>query len=41
MSVTYSEFVSVVLVIQHEMRMRCVTLSSVGSLTLPYFHIIP
>ena len=37
---TYSEFVSVALIIQHAMRMRRVTLSSVGSLTVPYFHII-
>jgi len=37
MSITYSECVIVALRIQHAMRMRCVILISVASLTLPYF----
>ena len=36
-SITYSECVSVALVIQHEMRMRRIILSSVACLPLPYF----
>jgi hypothetical protein len=36
-SITYCECVSVVLVIQHAMRMRRIILSSVGCLTVPYF----
>jgi hypothetical protein len=36
-SITYSECVSVALVIQHAKRMRRIILSSVGCLTLPYF----
>ena len=36
-SITYSECVSVTLVIQHAMRMRRVILSSVACLTVPYF----
>jgi len=38
--VTYSEYVYVPLIIQYAMRMRRVKSSSVGSLTVPYFHII-
>ena len=34
---TYSECVSVALVIQHVVRVRHVTLSSVASLAVPYF----
>ena len=40
MSVIYSEFESVAFIIQHAMRMGRVTLSSLGSLTVLYFHII-
>ena len=36
-SITYSECVSVVLVIQHAKRMRRIILSSVACLALPYF----
>jgi hypothetical protein len=36
-SITYSECVSVALVIQHAMRMRRIILSSVSGLALPYF----
>jgi hypothetical protein len=36
-SITYSECVSVTLVIQHAKRMRRIILSSVTCLTLPYF----
>ena len=36
-SIIYSEYVSVALVIQHETRMRCVILSSVTCLVLPGF----
>jgi hypothetical protein len=36
-SVTYTECVSVALVIQHETRMRCIILSSVACLAVPYF----
>jgi hypothetical protein len=39
--VTYSECVSVVLVTQHPMRMRCIILPSVTCLTLPYFPTLP
>jgi hypothetical protein len=35
--ITYSECVSVALVIHHSQRMRRIILSSVSSLTLPYF----
>jgi hypothetical protein len=35
--ITYSEFVSVALVIQHVKRMRCIILSSVLSVAVPYF----
>jgi hypothetical protein len=34
---TYSECVSVALVTQHAKRMRCITLSSVACLAVPYF----
>jgi hypothetical protein len=37
LSVTYSECVSVGLVIQHAKRMRCIILSSVACLAVPYF----
>jgi len=37
-SVTYSEFVSVSLVIQHAKRIRRIILSPVACLALPYFH---
>ena len=37
-SMAYSECVSVVLVIQHAMRMRRITLSSVACLVLPYVY---
>ena len=37
-SITYSECVSVALVIQHAMRMRRIILSSVASLALSYFY---
>ena len=40
MSVTHSEFVSVALIIELAMRKSRVTLSSVDSLTVPYFLII-
>ena len=36
-SITYSEYVTVVLVIQHAMRMRRILLSSVACPALPYF----
>jgi hypothetical protein len=36
-SITYSECVSVALVIQHAKRMRCFILSSVVCLAVPYF----
>ena len=36
-SITYSEFVFVALVIQQAMRMRRIILSSVGCLIVPYF----
>ena len=36
-SITYSEFVSVALVVQHEMRMPPVILTSLASLVIPYF----
>ena len=36
-SITISECVSVALVIQYEKRMRCIILSSVACLALPYF----
>jgi hypothetical protein len=36
-SITYCECVSVVLVIQHAMRMRLIILSSVACLALKYF----
>jgi hypothetical protein len=36
-SVTYSECVSVALVIQHAKRMHCIILSSVAYLAVPYF----
>jgi hypothetical protein len=36
-SITYSECVSVALVIQHAKRMRRIILSSVACLVLPYF----
>jgi len=37
LSITYSECVFVTLVIQHTMRMRRITLSSVACLALPHF----
>jgi hypothetical protein len=40
-SITYSECVSVALVIQHGKRMRCIILESVASLSLPYFSTLP
>jgi len=41
--ITYSEYLSVALVIQQTKRMRCVVLSSVASLSrfTAFFHIIP
>jgi hypothetical protein len=36
-SITYSECVSVALVIQHAKRMRCIIFSAVACLVLPYF----
>jgi hypothetical protein len=36
-SITYSECVSVVLIVQHENRMRRAILSSVAGPTVPYF----
>ena len=36
-SVTYSDCVSVVLFVQHEDHMRCIILSSLASMDLPYF----
>jgi hypothetical protein len=36
-SITYSECVSVALVIQHAKRMRCIILSSVACVAVPYF----
>ena len=36
-SITYSEYVFVSLVIKHSKSMRCVILPSVASLALPYF----
>jgi hypothetical protein len=36
-NVTYSEYISVALVIQHAIRMRRIILSSVASLATPYF----
>jgi hypothetical protein len=36
-SVTYPECESVALVIQHAKRMRCIILSSVACLTIPFF----
>jgi hypothetical protein len=35
--ITYSESVPVALVFRHAIRMRCVTLSFVASMALPYF----
>ena len=40
-SITYSECMSVALVIQHAMRMRRIVLSSVDCLAVPYFSTIP
>jgi hypothetical protein len=40
-SIKYSECVSVALVIQHAKRMRCIILSSVACLALPYFSTLP
>jgi len=37
MGITYSEFMFVALGIQHAMHMRRIILSSVASLTVPYF----
>jgi len=37
MSITYSEFVSVDLIIQQEKRIRYIVLSSVACLTIPHF----
>ena len=39
-SITYSECMSVALVIQHAMRMRCIILSSVACPAAPYFSIL-
>jgi hypothetical protein len=39
-SSTYSEFVSVALVVTHANRTRCILLSSVASLVRPYFSIL-
>jgi hypothetical protein len=39
-SITYSEWVSVALVIQHAMRIRCIIVSSVAYLAVPYFSIL-
>jgi hypothetical protein len=36
-SITYSDCVSVALVIRHVKRMRCIILSSVACLAVPYF----
>jgi hypothetical protein len=36
-TITYSERVSVALVIQHAKRMRCIILSSVACLAVPHF----
>ena len=38
--IIYSERVSVALVIQHAKRMRCIVLSSVLSVAVPYFSIL-
>jgi hypothetical protein len=40
-NVTYSECVSVALVIQHAKGMRCIILSSVACLALPHFATLP
>jgi hypothetical protein len=39
-SVTYSEWVSEAVVIKHAMRMRCIIVSSVVCLAVPYFSIL-